>query len=201
MQGYDTPIGNRGTMLSGGQKQRLAIARAIVKNPAILILDEATSALDVTSEASVQRALDNARHNRTTISIAHRLSTIKSADQIIVLKSGAVAEVGTHADLIDKEDGIYKRLWEAQTLTQNQKAPEEDAEYEDGGPLIQPELSQNQDTSRSLSEQPHLRASRRGIFAIMKKVASSQRRYWWIFFIICVSSIVGGKLQVHHILR
>lgn len=199
MQGYDTPIGNRGTMLSGGQKQRLAIARAIVKNPAILILDEATSALDFTSEASVQHALDNARHNRTTISIAHRLTTIKSADQIIVMKSGAVAEVGTHTALLNKGDGIYKRLWEAQMLTRNQNAPEEDAEFEDGGPLIQPELTQNQDKPRPISEQTYLRVSRRGIFALIKKTASFQRRYWWILFIICVCSTVGGKLQDHHL--
>jgi ATP-binding cassette subfamily B (MDR/TAP) protein 1 len=164
-------------MLSGGQKQRIAIARAIVKDPPILILDEATSALDVTSEASVQRALDNARHNRTTISIAHRLTTIKTADQIIVMKSGAVAEVGTHTALINKEDGIYKRLWEAQMLTLSQEASEEDAEFGDGDPLIQQELTQTQDTSRPVSEQTYLKVSRRGICTLIKKIASSQRSY------------------------
>ncbi|KAJ5895439.1 hypothetical protein N7495_007130, partial [Penicillium taxi] len=120
-KGYNTHLGNRGSLLSGGQKQRLAIARAIVKNPPILILDEATSALDVESEYLIQQGLENARKHRTTICIAYRLTTIESADQIIVMKKGTVIESGTHADLMHS-DRIYKQLWDSQAIIQNEKA-------------------------------------------------------------------------------
>lgn len=196
MQGYDTPIGNRGTMLSGGQKQRLAIARAIVKNPPILILDEATSALDVNSEATVQRALENASENRTTISIAHRLTTIKAADQIVVMKKGEVAEVGTHMSLLEKES-IYKRLWEAQMLSQSQHSVErEDEELETvaSDSLLQKELTQVQDAPRTMSEHTSQKLKRRGVFTLVRKILSSQKKHWWVFFIICASATVGGKL-------
>lgn len=111
--GYDTLIGDRGMKLSGGQRQRLTIARAIFKNPPILILDEATSALDTESEKLVQDALDRLMENRTTIVIAHRLSTIQHAHEIIVLDQGEIKERGTHEELISK-DGIYRKLVEMQ---------------------------------------------------------------------------------------
>jgi subfamily B ATP-binding cassette protein MsbA len=111
--GYDTIIGENGTSLSGGQKQRLAIARAILKNPSVLILDEATSALDTVSEFLVQAALDNLMHNKTTIIIAHRLSTIKNADVIVVLEAGEIVQVGAHDELM-KTPGIYRDLYTAQ---------------------------------------------------------------------------------------
>lgn len=107
---FETLVGERGVQLSGGQRQRIAIARAILKNPKILILDEATSALDSKSENLVQEALDALMKGRTSLVIAHRLSTIKKADKIVVLKDGALAESGTHDELIVKEDGLYRDL-------------------------------------------------------------------------------------------
>ena len=108
--GYHTNIGDRGIRLSGGQRQRLSIARAVFKNPAILILDEATSALDTESEKSVQDALENLMQGRTTLVIAHRLSTIKDADEILILQDGEIVERGSHFELIENEESIYKRL-------------------------------------------------------------------------------------------
>tara|TARA_R110002049_G_scaffold3795_3_gene27535 strand:+ start:69238 stop:71067 length:1830 start_codon:yes stop_codon:yes gene_type:complete len=113
--GIETNIGDAGNKLSGGQKQRLSIARAVLKSPPIMILDEATSALDTESERLVQVALENMMKNRTSIVIAHRLSTIQSADQIVVLQKGEIAEQGTHTELINK-NGVYKKLVEMQSF-------------------------------------------------------------------------------------
>lgn len=113
-EGYETIIGERGLTLSGGQRQRLAIARAILKNPPILILDEATSSLDTISEALVQKALEGLMKGRTTIVIAHRLSTIKNADRIVVLEDGEIRDIGSHADLLAKSD-TYSKLCSALT--------------------------------------------------------------------------------------
>ena len=112
-QQYDTMIGDRGIQLSGGQRQRLAIARAMVKNPELLIFDEATSALDNESEKVVQQAIDHAMEDRTALVVAHRLSTIKNADKIIVMERGKVVESGTHHELIDG-NGVYKKLYDIQ---------------------------------------------------------------------------------------
>ncbi|MFZ2490823.1 MAG: ABC transporter transmembrane domain-containing protein [Thermoanaerobaculia bacterium] len=111
--GYDTVVGEGGVMLSGGQRQRLAIARALFKDPPILVLDEATSALDTESERLVQQALNNLMRGRTTLVIAHRLSTIRSAHKIVVLDRGAVAEVGTHEQLLERR-GVYRKLYDLQ---------------------------------------------------------------------------------------
>src|SRR5690554_1176787 len=115
--GFDTLVGERGIQLSGGQRQRVAIARAILKNPKILILDEATSSLDSQSEQSVQNALEELMKGRTSLVIAHRLSTIQKADRILVLQNGALIESGTHDELIQEEDGLYKSLKGLQMAT------------------------------------------------------------------------------------
>ena len=112
-QGYETIIGERGCRLSGGQRQRIAIARALLKDPDILILDEATSDLDTESEYYIQKALDNLMKTRTTLVIAHRLSTITNADKISVFNDGRIVDVGRHEELI-KRGGIYRDLFEKQ---------------------------------------------------------------------------------------
>ena len=111
--GFQTYVGERGTLLSGGQKQRIAIARIFLKNPPILILDEATSALDSVTEAKIQRAFDNLAKGRTTLIIAHRLSTIRSASRIVSIADGVITECGTHGELLET-GGIYSQLYKTQ---------------------------------------------------------------------------------------
>lgn len=130
--GLDTQIGERGVKLSGGQKQRLAIARAIIKNPPILILDEATSSLDSKAEHEVQQALEHLMKDRTTLIIAHRLSTISNVDTIVGLRKGRVIEVGSPAELA-KGNGIYAELLKLQTLSQTEKGKEELKKYDMAG--------------------------------------------------------------------
>ncbi|OGV48720.1 MAG: hypothetical protein A2X49_03845 [Lentisphaerae bacterium GWF2_52_8] len=124
--GYKSQVGENGVSLSGGQKQRIAIARAILRNPSVLILDEATSALDTVAESAVQEALDKLMQNRTTIIIAHRLSTVRNSDLIVVLKDGVIGQQGRHEDLL-KEEGLYRELY----ATQLHSDEDEGAEQQD----------------------------------------------------------------------
>ncbi|MBQ4336529.1 MAG: ATP-binding cassette domain-containing protein, partial [Lentisphaeria bacterium] len=112
-EGYQTNVGEKGFKLSGGEKQRVSIARAILRNPPILILDEATSALDTVTERQVQEALNRVMQNRTVLAIAHRLSTIRHADKIIVLRAGKIIESGNHEELLAL-NGAYRRLYDTQ---------------------------------------------------------------------------------------
>jgi len=112
--GYDSPVGERGSLLSGGQRQRIALARALYKNPALLILDEATSAVDNETEAAIQRSLTRLNHSRSCLIVAHRLSTVRFADCIHVLDGGRIVESGTHDELL-KQNAAYTALWKLQT--------------------------------------------------------------------------------------
>jgi ATP-binding cassette subfamily B protein len=111
--GYETMVGERGVKLSGGQRQRIALARAILRDPEVLVLDEATSHVDNETEAVIQNNLGGLIADRTTFAIAHRLSTVRDADQILVMDGGEIAETGTHEELLE-EDGLYANLWSVQ---------------------------------------------------------------------------------------
>ena len=125
--GYRSLIGSSGARLSGGQRQRIAIARALIRNPRILILDEATSALDTVSETKVQEALSHLMKDRTTFVIAHRLSTIKNAHKIVVLQEGHVEQIGTHDELID-QDGLYRELYDPEWAKKRKEERDEKIE-------------------------------------------------------------------------
>ena len=143
--GYDTQVGERGLKLSGGEKQRVAIARSILKGPPILILDEATSALDTATEQEIQAAVERVSQNRTTLVIAHRLSTVVNADRIIVLADGAIAEQGTHGELIGR-GGLYSDMWarqrEADAAAEKLRRMREEEGSAPGDPALRPEAAE-----------------------------------------------------------
>jgi ATP-binding cassette subfamily B protein len=112
--GYDTIVGERGHTLSGGERQRISIARAILRDPKILILDEATSAVDTETERKIQEAMDRLVAGRTVFAIAHRLSTLRKASRLFVIENGKLAELGTHAELLERPNGIYRKLFTLQ---------------------------------------------------------------------------------------
>ncbi|OGE51066.1 hypothetical protein PENARI_c014G05213 [Penicillium arizonense] len=183
--GYDTIVGENGTKLSGGQRQRLAIARSIVKEPTILVLDEATSAIDVRGEKIVQAALDRVSENRTTIVIAHRLSTVRRADRILVLRDGVNVEEGTHEELLDMENGLYRGLVNAQKL--------ESATEEEAGPIeITEVLKEELDNSTPvISEQPRYehkeKVTQRGFFRSTGVFIYEARTHW----LLCLTALLG----------
>ena len=197
-EGYETMVGENGIKLSGGQRQRLAIARSIIKRPPILILDEATSAIDVRGEGIVQKALDRVSKDRTTISIAHRLSTVKRADNIIVLKDGAIVEQGTHQSLLENEAGVYYNLVHAQHLemkeTRSEDSPEDDAlELEQilTGKSGKGKVSAVSDVVSRQGEETY---KPRGLFRTVGVFLYEQRTYWKLYGLAVAAAIgCGGE--------
>lgn len=190
-------VGEGGIKLSGGQRQRIAIARSIVKQPPILILDEATSALDVQSERIVQKALDQVSRNRTTIVIAHRLSTIKEADKIVVLRSGRALEEGSHAALLEKDDGFYKNLVHAQTLMMDKDTTEieEDASVDDNAVEKAGDALTRSGTIDARSVHPDDQGYKeRGVIMSFGRLMSEQGHLWPDYLLMVIGAMgAGGK--------
>lgn len=184
-------VGENGTKLSGGQRQRLAIARSIVKEPAILILDEATSAIDVRGERIVQAALDRASKDRTTIVIAHRLSTIRNADHIVVLKGGVDTEQGSHEELLEIPDGLYSGLVNAQKLDilaedePNTSDTTNEFEEEDQYVVAVPH-KQEQDKGKVG------KMKSRGLFRSIGLLLYEQRKHWLLYLLTLGSAAGAG---------
>jgi ATP-binding cassette subfamily B (MDR/TAP) protein 1 len=182
-------VGESGIKLSGGQRQRLAIARAIIKQPAILILDEATSAIDVRTERVVQQALDRVSVNRTTITIAHRLSTIRRADRIIVIRAGQVAEQGSHDELL-KFQGVYNGLVQAQNLEMGTDEFENDIQKDE----IE-QIREEEDLERQKSQKQELEVKKwkdRGVIRSFGLLVYEQRKRWFLYAITLAGAAGAG---------
>ena len=192
--GYDTLVGESGIKLSGGQRQRLAIARAIIKRPSILILDEATSSLDVRGERVVAAALEQASKGRTTIVIAHRMSTIRNADHIVVLKNGSAVEEGTHTELVAKEDGVYANLLRAQHVELS--AQGEFIEEQNDPKLLPRDLAEESyHKSSSGQEQPHTDRTGPKIRGFIRSVGTllyEQRTHRLFYLLILLAAMGAG---------
>lgn len=183
-------VGESGIKLSGGQRQRLAIARSIIREPAILILDEATSSIDVRGERIVQKALERVSLNRTTIVIAHRLSTIRKADKIIVMREGRNMEEGTHDQLLSLPDGIYAGLVQAQQL-ENESAPKDEVVGEADGMGALARI----DTLKSLKEEVEEEAfswKMKGFFGSFGVFLYEQRGHWRLYVLITAAAMGAG---------
>lgn len=198
-------MGEAGIKLSGGQRQRIAIARSIVRQPAILILDEATSSIDVQGERIVQKALDRLSQNRTTIMIAHRLSTIQKADHIIVLKDGTKVEEGTHNELLAINDGLYSGLIKAQKLEEEETSNDLSEQASDDEPFeaqLSPHLSKVQSIAGSDAIDPEKGSSQstykqRGFISTVGFLLYEQRTRWPLYGFMALSAMVcGGKSMV-----
>ncbi|OAA73276.1 ABC transporter, transmembrane domain, type 1 [Cordyceps fumosorosea ARSEF 2679] len=189
-EGYDTPVGEGGAKLSGGQRQRIAIARAIIRQPSILILDEATSAIDVRGEKIVQAALDKASKNRTTITIAHRLSTIKKADRIVVLRQGKVVESGTHESLLEDENGLYHSLVHAQALSMEEAMEPKHAETrEEPTSLVREKSGAESAKAENIFKKKYKTKS---IFSSFGRFFYETRSNWWMMALALVFSACAG---------
>jgi ATP-binding cassette subfamily B (MDR/TAP) protein 1 len=190
-EGYETLVGESGIKISGGQRQRLAIARAIIRQPTILILDEATSAIDVRSERIVQKALDRVSENRTTITIAHRLSTIKRADKIVVLRAGEIVESGTHNELLQNSAGVYSGLVKAQSLTMGEDDLEKDENQKDELEQIEEEEKIHKvKTEEARAEE--VQYKERGVLASFGLLIYEQKHRWILYSIIIIACATNG---------
>jgi ATP-binding cassette subfamily B (MDR/TAP) protein 1 len=194
--GYDTMVGKSGMKMSGGQRQRIAIARAIVKEPQILILDEATSAIDVRTEKIVQKALDRVSQSRTTITIAHRLSTIKKADKIIVLRAGQLVEQGTHEQLLMDEKGLYSGFVRAQAVEMG-KEDEQDLEEDEitideqqQVPKGNPGLLQSD--SAEFLHKAEKESKAKGFLRSLGVLLYEQRTNWLLYMLTLLGVVGGG---------
>lgn len=194
--GYDTMVGKSGMKMSGGQRQRIAIARAIIKEPQILILDEATSAIDVRTEKIVQKALDRVSKSRTTITIAHRLSTIKKADKIVVLRAGQLVEQGTHEQLLSDEKGVYSGFVRAQSV---EMGDNDDQDIDDGEitideqaqvPKGNPALLQS--SSAEFMQKVEKEGKAKGLMRSLGVLIYEQRTNWWLYLLTLLGVLGGG---------